>query len=234
MKNAIITGATKGIGRAISLALAKEGFNLAICSRNSQDLKNMQAELLQINPHLKILTSITDCSIAAEVKDFAQSASRELGFFEILVNNVGTFIPISILEEEDGVLQQQINLNLMPAYELYRYFGKEMRNARKGHIFNICSIAAIYPVYTAGSYTVTKAALYSLSKVMRDEMQPYQVKVTAILPGSTRTSSWDGTELTDENFVMPEDIARIIVNCLHMSPGAHMDEIQIKPIAGQV
>ncbi|MGV8879677.1 MAG: SDR family NAD(P)-dependent oxidoreductase [Sphingobacteriaceae bacterium] len=234
MKNAIITGATKGIGRAVSLAFAKEGFNLAICSRNGKDLENIRQELLQINPQIKVVSCITDCSITQEVKDFAHAAVCELGFLDVLVNNVGTFIPESILDEKDGTLMEQMAINLMPAYELYRYFGVKMRDARTGHIFNICSVASIDPIFTAGSYSVTKYALFGLSKIMLNEMKQFNVKVTSILPGSTRTSSWEGTTLPEVNFVMPEDIASIMVNCLKMSPGAHLEEIHIKPVAGLV
>jgi short-subunit dehydrogenase len=234
MKNALITGATKGIGKAIAVALAKEGFNLAICSRNIEDLTATAREINEMNPQIAVYTQITDCSYPAEVRNFAQKAQEILGDIHVLINNVGTFIPASILDEEEGILEKQWNLNFLPAYELYRFFGKKMQKAQEGHIFNICSVASISPISTAGSYSVTKLALYGLSKIMSDEMQPYKVKVTAIIPGSTLTSSWEGTDLPENNFVMPQDIASIVVNCLKMSPGAHLEEVHIRPVTGQV
>jgi len=106
--------------------------------------------------------------------------------------------------------------------------------AGEGHIFNICSIAALTPVVEAGTYSVTKFALLGLTKVMRLELQAHNVKVTAVIPGSTLTSSWDGVKVDKNVMVMPEDIASAVVNIYNMSPGANVDEIVIKPVNGQV
>lgn len=234
MENALITGATKGIGRAIAFAFAKQGLNLAICSRNSEDLAQITHELLQLNPSIQIITRITDCSIKQQVIDFAAYAQQQLGFINVLVNNVGVFEYSSILDDDDQAFTRQMNTNVMPAYELYRYFGKSMQAARKGHIFNICSIASVAPVATAGTYGVTKAALYSLSNIMRLEMQEHGVKVTAILPGSTLTESWAGTDLNPDRFVAADDVASAIMSCYNMSSGANVDEVVIKPVLGQL
>jgi short-subunit dehydrogenase len=140
----------------------------------------------------------------------------------------------SILDDEEDAFEKLININLMPAYELYRYFGKKLMAAQQGHIFNICSSASVNPVVEAGMYSVTKFGLYGLNKVMRLEMQPYGVKVTAVIPGSTLTSSWKDVQVDSSRFIMPEDIARAIVNAYKMSPGANVDEIAIKPVFGQL
>jgi short-subunit dehydrogenase len=234
MKNSIITGATKGIGRSIAIAFAKEGINLAICSRNEKDLANFKQELLQINPQVKVVALVADGSVKEELLHFADVAGQQLGFISIIVNNLGMFDPSSILDEGEDAFGKQLNTNLMPAYHLYRYFGKKMMAAREGHIFTICSVAALNPVATAGAYSVTKFALLGLSKVMRLEMQPHNVKVTAVIPGSTLTDSWKDVEVDKDRFVDPEDIALAIVNIYKMSAGANVDEIVIRPVGGQV
>lgn len=234
MKNALITAATKGIGRAVSIALAKEGINLAICARNANDLAAFKAELLVINPEIKIATVATDVSVKAEILNFAGKAEQELGFISIIVNNAGIYEYSSILDDNDDTFQKSINTNLAPAYELYRYFGKTMIAAREGHIFNICSVASLSPIAEAGSYSVTKFALLGLTKVMRLEMQQHNVKVTAIIPGSTLTDSWKDVKVEKDTMVLPEDIASAIINILKMSPGANVDEIIIKPAGGQI
>jgi short-subunit dehydrogenase len=122
----------------------------------------------------------------------------------------------------------------MPPYELYRFFGKSMAEQRSGHIFNICSAAALHPAINAGSYSVTKAAMYSLNTVMKLEMQPHSVKVTALLPGSTLTASWAGTEVHPDRFIMPDDVAAAVVTTYRMSAGANVDEIVMKPVLGQL
>jgi short-subunit dehydrogenase len=234
MQNALITGATKGIGLAIAKALAKESINLAICSRNVEDLLQVKEALVRINPEIKVFTRVTDCSLRSEVIAFAAEAEQELQSIQILVNNAGAFLPGSILDEDDNALQKQLDLNLMAGYELYRYFGKKLMALRSGHIFNICSVASKQIVVNAGSYSVTKFAQRGLNNVMREEMKAHQVKVTAIFPGSTLTDSWNGTTIPPEKFVMPEDVAAAVVNCLKMTAGANVDELIIQTTTGEI
>jgi short-subunit dehydrogenase len=234
MKSAIITGATKGMGRSIAIAFAKEGINLAVCSRNQKDLDEFKRELLNVNPQIKVVAQLADGSVKEQLLAFAAVAEQQLGFIGIIVNNLGMFAPSSILDEDDSAFNKQLNTNLMPAYHLYRYFGKKMMAAREGHIFTTCSVAAINPIAEAGTYSVTKFALLGLSKVMRLEMQPYNVKVTAVIPGSTLTDSWKDAVVDKDKFVSPDDIASAIVNIYKMSAGANVDEIIIKPVGGQV
>ena len=234
MKNALITAATKGIGRAITIALAKEGINVAVCARGEKDLADLKAELNAINPNIKIFTAATDVSVKAEILKFAAAAEKQLGAINIIVNNAGIYEPFSILDDGEDTFQKSINTNLAPAYELYRYFGKKMIAAGEGHIFNICSVASLNPVVEAGTYSVTKFALFGLTKVMRLELQAHNVKVTAVIPGSTLTSSWDGVAVDKNVMVLPEDIASAVVNIYKLSPGANVDEIVIKPVNGQV
>jgi NAD(P)-dependent dehydrogenase (short-subunit alcohol dehydrogenase family) len=187
MKNALITGSTKGMGRAIAIAFANEGLNVAICSRNEKELLEFRNELHAANPNIQVLAQVADGSNKSALLAFAAAAQQQLGFIDVVVNNLGMFIPSSILDDADDNFEKQMNTNLRPAYELYRFFGKTMIAARKGHFFNICSVAALNPVVAAGSYSVTKYALLGLTKVMRLEMQDHGVKVTAIIPGSTLT-----------------------------------------------
>jgi len=234
MKNALITAATKGMGRAIAIVLAKQGISLAICARTGADLDAFKDELAVINPAIKIFTAVADVSVKQQLIDFAAAAEQELGFISILVNNAGMYEHSSILEDADGRLQKQIDTNLAPAYELYRYFGKKMMAAKQGHIFTICSVASLSPIAEAGTYSVTKYALLGLNKIMCAEMQPYGVKVTAVIPGSTLTDSWKGMEVDKDKMVLPEDVASAIVNIYNMSAGANVDEIIIKPVYGQI
>jgi short-subunit dehydrogenase len=234
MKNAIITAATKGMGRAISIAFAKEGANLAICARNADDLSAFKEELKAINPKVKVFTLVTDCSVKQQLQQFAAAAEQALGPISIIINNVGMYTHSSILDDGDDTFEKQIHTNLAPTYELYRYFGKKMIAAREGHIFTICSAASLTPMPEAGTYSVTKYALLGLTKTMKLEMQQYGIKVTAVIPGSTLTDSWKGMEVDKNKMVLPEDIASAIINTYKMSAGANVDEIIIKPVYGQI
>jgi 3-oxoacyl-[acyl-carrier protein] reductase len=226
--NAIVTAATKGIGRAISIKLAEEGYNLAICARNAQELARFADELAYTGVQVKYFSA--DCSIKSDVLAFVDFAVSEFESFDVLVNNAGTFLPAAILDEADQAFELQLNLNLNSAYYLSKNIGKIMRAKRSGHIFNICSIASKEIAKNAGSYSVTKTALLCLNNVLRQELAEYNVKVTAILPGSTLTASWEGTDIPEDKFVKPEDIANTLHHVLNLSTGANVDEVIIKPI----
>jgi short-subunit dehydrogenase len=234
MKNAIITASTKGMGRAIAIAFAKEGINLAICSRHMDDLLTFKNVLLAVNPNINVFTTVADCSIKQQVIDFAADAENELGAINIIVNNAGIYEYASILDDKEDTFNKHVNTNLMPAYELYRYFGKKMIAQKRGHIFTICSVASLDPIVESGTYSVTKYALLGLNKVMRKEMQPHGIKVTAIIPGSTLTDSWKGMDVDKNKMVLPEDIAAAVMSIYKMSAGANVDEIIIKPVYGQI
>lgn len=225
---ALITGATKGIGRAVATKLWKEGYDLVLIARSAEDLKQLQKELTA--PDRTILTYPVDCSIKEEVYQFLNKVKNEFGFIDVLVNNVGAFMPGSLLDEKDETFEKQQDLNVNATYYISKFFGKEMRLRQQGHIFNICSVASKSPVENGGSYSVTKAAMFSLNHVLRQELAPHNVKVTAFLPGSTKTASWEGTTIPDEKFVQPADIADTLYAILNLSKGVNVDEVLITPL----
>lgn len=226
--NAVITGATKGIGKAVAMALAKQGYNLAICSRNQNELNLFKQELETY--HIKVLAVQADCAQKADVINFLENIESKFKQVDILVNNAGIFLPHNLIDEDDEnfEIQQQINVNA--AYYLAKRLGKMMCERQNGYIFNICSVASKGPVKGAGSYSVTKAALLSLNNVLRDELAQHNIKVTAILPGSTLTASWEGTTISPEKFVQPQDIAQLITCVLSLSKGVNVDEIMLTPL----
>lgn len=226
--NAIITGATRGIGKAIAIKLAEHGYNLAIGARNTEELESFAEELKHTSA--RILTVKADFSVKEEVYAFCEAVREQFVAVDVLVNNAGTYLPGLLLDETDDKLELQLNLNLKAAYYLSKYFGKMMREQQAGHIFNICSIASKAVVENGGSYSVTKSALLSLNDVLRQELSKYNVKVTAMLPGSTLTSSWEGTTIPAERFVQPEDIAATLYTILKLSKGVNVDEIILKPL----
>lgn len=225
---ALITGATKGIGRAFAIKLWQNGYDLALIARNQKELESFKDELFLTGR--TVLIYAADCSHKEQVYDFLNKVEVEFGFVDVLVNNVGTFLPGSLLDEEDEVFEKQQQLNVNSAYYISKFFAKKMRSAKRGHIFNICSIASKAPVKNGGSYSVTKAAMLSLNNVLRQELAPHNVKVTAFLPGSTKTSSWEGTTIPDEKFVQPEDIAETLFTILNLSKGVNVDEVLITPL----
>ena len=232
--NAIVTGATKGIGRAIVWHLAANNYHVALCARNEQDLENFRSELAMKYPHLDFYVMPTDLENLSELRDFAAFADKNLGGIDVLINNAGLFIPSDLLHEKEDTLKRQMDVNVIAPHYLSKFFAQKMIRKGGGHIINICSVASIKPVVSAASYSVTKMALLGLTKLLREELLPFGIKVTAILPGATLTDSWVGTSLPSERFVDPDDIAKTIIACLKMSPGANVDEIIIRPLKGEI
>jgi len=232
--NIIITGATKGIGRAIAEKFAAEGFNLAICARSSADLKVFKKDLLEKFPTIEVLTKKTDMSKSAQVAAFAKWIQGHWKKVDILVNNAGVFLPGEILKEKSGTLEQQINTNLYSAYHLSRAIAPMMVKKKSGYIFNMCSIASKIAYPNGGSYSISKFALYGFSKVLREELKDKGVRVSAVLPGATWSASWAGVDLPADRLMQATDIAEAIWGAWQMSPAAVMEEIILRPQLGDL
>jgi len=234
MKSSIIvTGGTKGIGRAIINLFADKGFSIVTCSRSEADLEGLKAELVSKHPDVEISTMVADLSLKEEALKFADFARSNVHALKVLVNNAGTFIPGKITEEEDGDFEKMIDTNLSSAYHITRKLISSVKNA-KGHIFNMCSTASIMPYVNGGSYCISKYALLGMTKVLREEMKPFGVKVTAIMPGATLTTSWEGSDLPEDRFMKAEDVAHAIWGAYAMSSHSVVEEIVIRPQLGDI
>lgn len=225
---AVITGATKGIGRAVAFALAKQGYNLSLCARNEADLLALKLALEDLD--VRAMVQVVDCANKAEVQRFCQQTMAFFGTADVLVNNVGLYLPGSLLAEDDTQFEAQWNVNVMATYVCSKFFGNYFKQQQKGHVFNVCSVASYQPVANAASYSVTKAAMLSLNHVLRAELGPFNVKVTAVVPGATFTASWEGTDVKQEELVQADDVASAMVTALKLSAGANLDEIKITPL----
>lgn len=232
--NAIVTGGTKGIGKAVIMELAANGYHVSFCSRNESEIQDLLNELEEKYPHLHFHGMKADMENMSDVSDFAEFASKSHGRIDVLVNNAGLYIPSGLLDEQGDIFERQMRVNVYAPHFLSKYFASRMKEQGSGYIFNICSVASINPVLSAGSYSISKAALLSLSKVLRQELMQSGVKVTAIIPGSTLTDSWSGTDIPAERFILADDIAQSISSCLNMSAGANVEEIVIRPLKGDI
>ncbi|QNL51458.1 SDR family oxidoreductase [Olivibacter sp. SDN3] len=231
---ALITGATRGIGRSITAMLAKEGCNLMIAARGEKDLKQLRNELINSYPECMIKYFVVDCGDQEQVKELAEAAANFSATIDILINNVGLFNPSSFLEESETTFADHMAVNVFCTHYLSVFFGRKMCKKKAGHIFNVGSVAGKMPFAKAASYSVTKYAVHGLTTVLRQEFGAYGVKVTEIIPGSTYTSSWEGIAIPEERFVAVDDIAASVRACLQMSAGANVDEIVIRPVYGEI
>ncbi len=232
--NAIITGASQGIGKAIAEKLAENGCHLALCSRSIEKLAALKMDLSQAYPNINIYVESVDVSNKAVVIKFTSNALKEFKNIDLLINNAGTFIPGSICNEEDGNMEKMIETNLYSAYHLSKAIVPSMIKQKKGHIFNMCSIASQMAYDNGGSYSISKFALLGFSKCLREEMKPHNVKVTHLMPGATRTPSWDGVDLPDERFIPAKDIAEIVWSTYTLSQSTNIEDIVVRPQLGDI
>lgn len=229
--NAVITGGSKGIGKAIAEKLASLSYNLFITSRNEAEIIEV-ADTLTEKYQIKVHYHSSDLSIKLEALQTAQIIKDKLGRIDVLVNNAGRFIPGQIQDEADGILEAMINTNLYSAYHLTR--GLLPVIDENSHIFNMCSIASKIAYPNGGSYSISKFALLGFSKVLREELKEKKIKVTAILPGATWSDSWKGVDLPYDRLMEAKDVAEIVASCLNMSHAACVEEILLRPQLGDL
>jgi short-subunit dehydrogenase len=229
----VITGGTKGIGRSIIELFAQNGFDIATCARNEKDLEQLKKEI-EASFQVTIFTQKADLSNKPEVEKFSAFVKRLNRKIDVLVNNAGYFIPGQIHNEPEGTLENMINIHVYSAYYLTRQLIGSMLEAKDGYIVNMCSIASIMAYPNGGSYSVAKFALYGMTKVLREEMKPHGIRVTAILPGATLTASWEGVDLPAERFIKPEDVAQAVYGAYTMSKQSVIEEIIIRPQLGDL
>src|SRR5436190_20288582 len=233
--NVIVTGASKGIGKAIAAAFAAEGAELFLCARNEVTLYNTVAELQTRNPASIIKGKPFDLSLKDEAKAFGDWVLDGLkhtasGTIDVLVNNAGTFTPGSIYNEEEGLLEKMMDTNLYSAYHLTRRLVPAMMMAKKGLIVNMCSIASLHAYKNGGSYSITKFALMGFHKNLREELKPHGIKVMGIYPGAVMTDSWGGFDNSSKRIMEVSDVAGMVLAASKLSPQAVVEDIIMRPL----
>lgn len=229
----LVTGGTKGIGRAIIERFANEGFDIITCSRNEEDLAELRTSLEENHALIHVLAVKADLSKKEEVLEFAEKA-KAFGTTDVLVNNTGIFLPGAILDEPEGNLELMMNTNLYSAYYLTRALISDMKAKKGGHIFSMGSIAGLTAYANGGSYAISKWAMLGMTKCLREELKDHQIKVTSVLPGATYTASWEGVDLPEERFIKAVDVAESVWSAYNLSPQTVVEEIVIRPQLGDI
>jgi short-subunit dehydrogenase len=234
MPNVVITGASRGIGRAIAEVFVKNGAHVCICSRSETDLMQVQEQLKNLNPDVLVYFKAADFSKKSEVLAFGNFAQHCFNKVDVLVNNAGLFLGGHMHDEPDGQIEYLMQVNFLSAYYLTRSLLPSMIACRNGHIFNICSVASFMAYPNGGAYSASKFALLGFSKSLREEMKPYNIKVSAIIPGATYTQSWSETDLPQSRFMSPEDIAHMLYQIYLLSERTVVEEIVLRPMLGDI
>ncbi|WP_180955728.1 SDR family oxidoreductase [Bacillus sp. V33-4] len=222
-KTIVITGSSKGIGKATAFLLEQSGANLVLGSRSNQ--RSIRGNVFEIP---------LDVSSEQSVQTFYESAIQHFGTVDILINSAGVGMFDSIIDSSTNDFEQMLSVNLRGTYLTCKYFGKHMTEQGKGHILNLISIAGTTALPGCGGYSASKFGVLGLTRVLQAELRRQGVQVTAVLPGSVSSSFWENIEPTPDlaQMIPVETVAKHLLYLLNQPSGAVVDEITIMPPNG--
>ena len=232
-KAAIVTGGTKGIGRGIAEALAREGVRLCISARNASEIEETVEALNKLEGRKAIGFAcgfVCDVREHAQVKSLFERANAALGGVDILVNNagIGIFAPVEEMAPED--FRAILETNLFGVFYCCHEAIPLMKERGGGYIINISSLAGANPHPRMAAYNASKFGLNGFSEALMQEVRHDGIKVSYIMPGSVNTE-FGGDTPGDQNSwqLQPADIARVVIDLLHHDDRSLPSRVEIRP-----
>lgn len=227
-KTALVTGAGKGIGRAVALALAAEGVNVGLIARTEKDLQAVAEEIKAIGVNVAYATA--DISNRAQVEAAVAAVTTALGNIEILVNNAGTGTFGKFLELEPDAWEQQIKVNLFGTYYTIRAVLPQMLEKQAGDIINISSTAGKNGAAGTSAYSASKFGVFGLGESLMQEVRKHNIRVTTLAPSTIVTDLAYSADLIKgdaERVMHPEDFAEFIIAQLKLHPRMLLKEASL-------
>ncbi|MBG6111203.1 3-oxoacyl-[acyl-carrier protein] reductase [Flavobacterium sp. CG_23.5] len=217
-KNALITGAGKGIGKAVAIALAKEGVNVILLARTQSDLDEVAQEVNAFG--VKSLTLIADVADIKSVNIAVEKALAEFKTIDILINSAGIAAFGKFMELEPVAWERIIQVNLMGTYYVTRAVLFNMIERQTGDIINISSTAGLSGNALTSAYSASKFAVLGLTESLMQEVRKHNIRVTALTPSTVATDMAKELKLTDGNpdkVMQAEDMAELIIAQLKLN-----------------
>ncbi|MBO0361040.1 3-ketoacyl-ACP reductase [Hymenobacter sp. BT186] len=217
-KNALVTGAGKGIGRAVAIALAQEGANVALLARTESQLQEVAQEVQALGAKTVILTA--DITDRAAVEAAVAQAQTELGTIDILINNAGIGTFAKLVDMDPKEWEKIIQVNLFGTYYATRAVLPGMIARETGDIINIASTAGQRGAATTSAYSASKFAVLGLTESLMQEVRKHNIRVSALTPSTVATELAISNKLTDGNpdkVMQPEDLAEFIISQLKLN-----------------
>lgn len=227
-KNAIITGGGKGLGRALAIALAKEGVNIGLIARTETDLLNVAEELKTYNVQVTFATG--DVANIESIESAIEEVKSVLGPVDILINNAGIAAFGSFLTLTPSQWEDMVKVNLMGVYYSSRAVFQEMMDRKVGDIINISSTAGLKGGAASSAYSASKAGVIALSESLMQEGRKHNIRVTTMIPSTVATNMAKDLNLTDgnpERVMQAEDFAELVVLQLKLNRRVFVKESQI-------
>ena len=228
--SALVTGAGRGIGRAVALALGREGARVALVSRTRAELEAVAAEIRGAGGQALVVPGDLRASgFAAEAVAAAAAAHDGL---QVLVNNAGVGGHANLADTTDLAWDDILSTNLTAVFRLTRAALPSLAKAG-GHVFMVSSLAGTNPIAGMAAYCASKAALDQLAMCLMLEVRHLGVKVTTVAPGSVDTTFGGGPRADASWMLTPEDIAAAILDLLRSRDGAHLSRVEMRPARPQ-
>ncbi|MFB9862694.1 3-ketoacyl-ACP reductase [Rufibacter immobilis] len=227
-KTALVTGAGKGIGRAVAIALAKEGVNVALLARTQADLEKVASEIEDLGIDISIVTA--DVTNINSVNEAVEQVQQELGFIDILINNAGTAAFGKFLDMEPNQWEHIIKVNLLGPYYVTRAVLPAMISKKTGDIVNISSTAGQRGAAVTSAYSASKFGLIGMTESLMQEVRKHNIRVTSLTPSTVATDLAVELKLTDgnpEKVMQPEDFAELLVCQLKLNRRVFIKEAGI-------
>ncbi len=226
-KTAIITGASRGIGKACALGLSRLGYHCLLISRNQRQLEEVADEILSHGGKSSLFA--VDLTKENELEECIEKIKGHYESIDVLVNNAGMYVGGNLQMDTDE-FRKQLELNLTANFSLLKALVPVMKEQRSGYIFNIASRAGKIGFSASGAYSASKFGLVGLSESLYRELAEYGISVTAICPGyvATEMATLAGTPLSDEEMIQPQDIFRTIEYLLNLAPNTRVKEIVVE------
>lgn len=218
-KVAFITGAGRGIGKAVAIALANEGVNVGLLARTEEALKEVVTEVEALG--VKAAYASVDVSSLEEVNQAIASLTNELGKADILINNAGIGKFESLLDMNPEEWKKIIDVNLMGPYYVTRAVLPQLIEKNGGDIINISSTNGLNGAATSSAYSASKFGLIGMTESLAQEVRRNNIRVTSLTPSTVATELAVQTDLikgSAEKYMQPEDIAELIVSQLKLHP----------------
>jgi NADP-dependent 3-hydroxy acid dehydrogenase YdfG len=231
-KVALVTGAGRGIGRAIAVAFAAEGAAVVLVARSRADLASVAAEIRERNG--RALAIPTDVTQDGGVEAMIEQALTDLGRIDVLVTSAGTAAFGAVAESKPADWDTMLALNLRAVMVCCRAVLPAMLRQRSGMILNVGSIASKRALPGSAVYTATKTAVDAFSRVLAEELRPHGVRVGVLVAGAVDTPLWNsmGASPPREKMLRPEDVARAAVLMATLPPHAALEELTLLPAGG--
>ena len=227
-KTALVTGATKGIGKAIAIGLSTLGYRLVLVGRDKNELEEVSNTIYEKSEIIPLVFKL-DITDTEAVKTMIEKVKSELGQIDVLVNNAGVYFDGTTSTPESD-FRQMMDINLTGQFVILQEVVPIMKAQKSGYIFNVASRAGKIGFAGSGSYCASKFGLVGLNESLYKELVPLGIGVTALCPGwvNTKMAFEAGTPLKEEQMIQPEDIFKTIQWLLSLSPGACVKEVVLE------